>query len=71
MVELVERLLNILPITEASRSYNTDLKIVLVWISKPSYTWTTFVAKIQELSRTDEWYYVNSKENPADLFSRL
>lgn len=74
MVELTDRLLNIFPFTISHRYFYTDSKIVLAWISKPSYTWTTFVAnrvaKIQELTRIEEWHYVNTKENPADLISR-
>lgn len=40
----------------------------------PSYSWQTYlincVAKIQELSRIEEWRYINTKENSSDIISR-
>ncbi|XP_017472188.1 PREDICTED: uncharacterized protein LOC108363355, partial [Rhagoletis zephyria] len=74
MTELVERLQDIIPMPIEDTIFYTDSKIVLAWIAKPSYTWTTFVAnrvaKIQELTRKEEWSYVSSKQNPADIISR-
>uniref|UniRef100_A0A8D8SX65 Reverse transcriptase domain-containing protein n=1 Tax=Cacopsylla melanoneura TaxID=428564 RepID=A0A8D8SX65_9HEMI len=52
----------------------TDSQIVLAWISKLPCKWKTFVANrvsaIQEVLSPDQWKYVKSEDNPADLASR-
>jgi hypothetical protein len=52
----------------------TDSMIVLAWLRSPAARWKTFVANrvnhIQELTNTNDWNHVKSKENPADLVSR-
>ncbi|XP_075163040.1 uncharacterized protein LOC142235664 [Haematobia irritans] len=51
----------------------SDSMIVLAWLRKPSYTWTTFVANrvaiIQE-KVGGNWRHVPTIENPADLATR-
>ncbi|XP_030759214.1 uncharacterized protein LOC115884703, partial [Sitophilus oryzae] len=51
-----------------------DSQIVLSWILSPSHHWKIFVgnrvSQIQTLTSSDAWFYINSKENPADLLSR-
>ena len=52
----------------------SDSTTVLAWLSKPSKTWTTFVAnrvsEIQAQFRRPRWFHVKSEENPADIGSR-
>ena len=71
LVKYVERELK-LPIE--SITCWTDSQVVLQWISKPAYSWQTFVAnrvsEIQNLVQPSNWKYVPSGPNPADLCSR-
>ena len=52
----------------------TDPTIVLNWLSKLPRTWNTFVANrvatVQEEIPRNQWKYVPSKDNPADMASR-
>ncbi|XP_075159324.1 uncharacterized protein LOC142232403 [Haematobia irritans] len=52
----------------------SDASIVLGWLSKPPYTWETYVAnrtsQIHELVPNAKWKYVSTHENPADLGTR-
>ena len=52
----------------------SDSKIVLAWLSKPSYCWKTFVKnRVQEIHDCFEvtvWKHCAGVENPADGFSR-
>lgn len=52
----------------------TDSTIVLSWISNEPKTWKTFVAnrvaEIQQLTLVENWNYVPSQKNPADIISR-
>ncbi|XP_070144885.1 uncharacterized protein [Drosophila kikkawai] len=54
--------------------YWTDSTIVLAWLGKPAFTWTTFVAnrvaKIEQRTNESKWGHVRSEDNPADLASR-
>ncbi|XP_072377915.1 uncharacterized protein [Diabrotica undecimpunctata] len=54
--------------------YWSDSQIVVCWIKKDANQLQQFVgnrvAKIQQLTNKDDWYYVNTKENPSDLASR-
>lgn len=54
--------------------YWSDSQIVLCWIKKNPKDLQVFVAnrisQIQQSSNVENWYYVNTKENPADLASR-
>lgn len=53
--------------------YWTDSMVSLTWIKAPSAKWKTFVAnrtaEIHELTN-DNWFHVQSGDNPADLISR-
>lgn len=54
--------------------FYSDSKIVLSWIASTPNRWKTFVANwvasIQEVTKSNEWYYVKSENNPADICSR-
>lgn len=51
-----------------------DSMITLCWIKGETSRWKTFVAnrvsEINSLTNTNDWFYVKSSENPADLLSR-
>ena len=73
-VELAEKLKEIIQIKIRKTIFWTDSKVVLAWIAKPSRNWTTFVAnrvqKIQQVTTPEDWFYVRSEDNPADVISR-
>ncbi|XP_075163178.1 uncharacterized protein LOC142235804 [Haematobia irritans] len=52
----------------------SDASIVLGWLSKPPYSWETYVAnrtsQIHELVPNAKWRYVSTHDNPADLGTR-
>lgn len=52
----------------------SDSKITLAWIQGDESRWNTFVSNrvkiIQKETRVEDWHYVNTKMNPADLASR-
>lgn len=52
-----------------------DLSIVRAQIQKDSYGFGTFVAnrvaEIQSKTDKDEWYWVATRDNPADMISRI
>ncbi|UYV70904.1 hypothetical protein LAZ67_8001068 [Cordylochernes scorpioides] len=52
----------------------TDSQIVLCWIKSESKHWKPFfgnrIAEIQRLTLQSSWYYVSTKDNPADCASR-
>lgn len=52
----------------------TDSTIVLCWLAKESRTWKTFVSnrvsEIQQLTNINDWNYIASEHNPADVISR-
>ncbi|XP_061391738.1 uncharacterized protein LOC133327189 [Musca vetustissima] len=73
LAELVDSVVPQLDIPKAPLLAWSDSTIVLSWLKKPSYTWTTFVANrvaiIQE-KIGDVWHHVPTKDNPADLATR-
>lgn len=52
----------------------TDSQVALAWIHSEPNRFQVFVSnrisQIQSLSNPKDWYYVNTKQNPADLASR-
>ncbi len=52
----------------------SDSKIALAWLKKEPTLWQVYVrnrvAKIQAITKPDDWYHVRGKENPADVASR-
>lgn len=52
----------------------TDASIVLGWLSKPPWTWETYVAnrtsQIHQLVPSATWRHVPTSDNPADLGTR-
>lgn len=54
--------------------YWTDSQVALAWIKAEPNRFQVFVAnrisQIQSLTNPEDWHYVNTKDNPADLASR-
>lgn len=73
-VKLKAKLLNILQVSIRKTVFWTDSQALLAWLSKPGYMWKTFVShrveKIHSLSSLQDWKYVPTSENPADIVSR-
>ncbi|XP_034669231.1 uncharacterized protein LOC117902179 isoform X1 [Drosophila subobscura] len=74
LAQLMEKIKRCAPESLSKVGYFTDSTIVLSWIASHASRWTTFVANrvaiIQELSNAQEWYKIESKQNPADIVCR-
>jgi hypothetical protein len=72
--QLLNKVKNNLNITINDCCYWTDSTIVLCLIKMQTNSLKTFVAHrvatIQNLTSSDNWRYINSTENPADILSR-
>lgn len=72
-VQLAKKLVKSLGVNITSTTYWTDSEVVLSWIHSGG-RYKTFVANriatIQRNSSPENWKYVNTKINPADLVSR-
>lgn len=74
--ELAKYCLSVINILSGEKSLYlwSDSTVVLAWLKRQPNTLNTFVAnrvaKIQSLSQNDQWHYVPSNLNPADLASR-
>ncbi|XP_063911207.1 uncharacterized protein LOC135128239 [Zophobas morio] len=72
--QLCDAVLKTVKVPIQNKYFWTDSKIALAWISSPSSSLKTFVAnrvaEIQNLSSIEEWRYVPSISNPADIISR-
>ncbi|XP_044778770.1 uncharacterized protein LOC120285216 [Drosophila simulans] len=74
LTEMVTAILPHMPSASSDIRCWTDSTIVLAWLRKPAYNWTTFVAnrvaKITQATPVDCWAHVRSEQNSADLASR-
>ena len=56
------------------KAYHTDSMNALFWIVSDHLNWPVFVAnrkkQVRELSDPEEWFYIHTTQNPADLPSR-
>ena len=56
------------------RRYYTDSMNALFWIVSDHFNWPVFISnrirQVRELSTAEEWLYINTTQNPADLPSR-
>jgi len=73
-VRLIKKVIRVLPADQKQIYYWTDSQDVLHWINNRSKNLKTFVAtrvsEIQESTVTNQWRYIQSKFNSADLLSR-
>ncbi|XP_065365492.1 uncharacterized protein LOC135958516 [Calliphora vicina] len=74
MANMVESLCSQLNLDKRKIYMWTDSTIVLSWLKKPPCHWPTFVknrvALIVKKVGNENWFHVDSKDNPADLASR-
>lgn len=72
--QLLKQVIDALQIRYDSIYMWTDSKITLAWIRGNPKRWKTFIAnktiKINSLTSKDDWHYVTSANNPADVASR-
>ena len=73
-IKLADKMKHALCLHLSSVCFWTDSSIVLAWLKTPSKKLEVFVAnrvaKILESSNSNQWFHVNSKENPANILSR-
>ncbi|XP_011859403.1 PREDICTED: uncharacterized protein LOC105556903 [Vollenhovia emeryi] len=71
---LAKSVLQALTIPLTNRYYWCDSTIVLAWIRGEPHLRKTFVAnrltEIQQMTDQEQWHYVKSEHNPADVISR-
>lgn len=74
LAQLMQRVKNSVTINFIRTFYWTDSTIVLDWINSAPNKYKVFVANriasIQEISESNDWFYIQSEHNPADLISR-
>ncbi|KAF0748588.1 Uncharacterized protein FWK35_00019236, partial [Aphis craccivora] len=74
LMHLTNKLIPKLHLKISQQYFRTDSKIVLACIASSSTKWRTFVAhrraEIQNKTSMNEWNYVNTGDNPADVISR-
>lgn len=74
LAQLMHKVLESIDIKFARTYYWSDSTITLSWIKSVPRRWSTFVANrvsaIQDVSDPNDWYYVSSSHNPADIISR-
>lgn len=74
LAQLVNQIIQNIDIKIDKCFYWTDSKIVLAWLRLEPNNLKIFeahrVAEIQISSSIDNWHYVNTSENPADILSR-
>lgn len=72
--KMMEHLRQNLKVSNARYHYWSDSEITLAWIRDDPHKRAVFVAnritEIQSLSNYQDWRYVNTSENPADLGTR-
>lgn len=75
LVKLSRKVLSSMPQLNISKQYFwCDSTIAIHWIKGSPTKWKTFVANrvanIQEHTNINQWFHVESKNNPADIISR-
>lgn len=72
--KLVKYVLNVFDFNVSSVTLWTDASIVLGWLSKPPWSWDTFVAnrtgQIHDTIPFAKWRHVPTHDNPADIGTR-
>lgn len=74
LAKLMNRVRCVLEIELSECFLFSDATVVLFWLSKPAEEWKTFVSNrvslVQNLFPYPQWFYINTKKNPADLATR-
>ena len=73
-VELMNSACDALQLTNCKKHFWSDSKVVLRWIKNPDLRLPKFVARridtILRASRSEQWHYCASGDNPADVATR-
>jgi hypothetical protein len=74
LAQLANKVIGTLNTEITQQFYWTDSTIVLAWLAREPIHWQTFVAHrvadIQSKTSINNWYHVDSADNPADILSR-
>lgn len=74
LAQLSDKVKRALNLNIDKQFYWCDSNITLSWIKSSPHQWKIFIAnrvsQIQSYTTPDDWFYVNTRENPADLLSR-
>ncbi|XP_063918637.1 uncharacterized protein LOC135134000 [Zophobas morio] len=74
LAKLTVKIINTLDICVGKIYLWSDSMITLSWIAAEPKRWEPFVAHrvaaIQEMTKREQWHYVNSQQNPADIITR-
>lgn len=74
LTKLVHRVCTTMRLKLENAFFFSDAKIVLSWLAKSPEKWQPFVSnrvrKIKALTSENQWFYVNTQVNPADLGTR-
>ncbi|XP_075162826.1 uncharacterized protein LOC142235455 [Haematobia irritans] len=74
LAKLVNYIVNLFDLKNSDMILWTDSSIVLGWLSKPPWSWETYVAnrtsKIHTLVPRAQWRHVSTHDNPSDLGTR-
>lgn len=74
LAELIEKIQSALDLQQLNVFCWCDSKVTLHWIQGDQTKWKPFVrnrtAFIRERTSVNHWFYVSTKENPADMVSR-
>ncbi|XP_062557682.1 uncharacterized protein LOC134222533 [Armigeres subalbatus] len=74
LVELADKIVSSMNVQFDEVKYWCDSQIVLCWLKKPPTALNVFVANrvaaILEMTNVNQWHYVRSECNPADIISR-
>lgn len=72
--ELAEKVKKSMNLNFSKYFYWSDSTITLTWIRASPHLFKTFVSnrvsQIQSITDPNDWHYVNTKQNPADILSR-
>ncbi|XP_055633678.1 uncharacterized protein LOC129774015 [Toxorhynchites rutilus septentrionalis] len=74
LARLLSKVLAAIKSTVDSVKLYSDSQIVLAWLKKPQQQLEVFqrnrVVEINRLTKSEQWRYVHTSENPADIISR-
>lgn len=74
LAQVMHKVLESVDVKFTRTYYWSDSTITFSWIRSVPRRWSTFVANrvsaIQDISDPNDWHYVNSSHNPADIISR-
>jgi hypothetical protein len=74
LAKLASKVIKIVDVNIDESYFWSDSMVTLSWIAAVSTKWQSFVAhrvaEIQSLTKINQWHYVKTDQNPADLITR-